>query len=370
MTLYKARVVSNSDFAKNGKIKVRIFKNTMPDLWRPLNEIPDSIKEANQVIKSNGGFYIKSSEDEAYVASMFGGGFDYGVFSLPQPNSIGIVATIESEGGGIEYVWLGTASFKQNGRISIPSNSEKDVNGVTNGANLAGEEGLVIKTKDTNYIGSKNVKPNELDFSMKGFTNLIAINSNGVEIFHRRISSNDDGTINIYGTSKVLINSNGISGEFYPYKDNYPDAETYSKFNINSNGEIALERAKKDQATCTLNTGSEVDVIENKELGYIKLSVNGKDSSSNFKMREDIVEVESDGNMLQLIAKNSKNKDNGGIRITASDNAEISLVGGRVNLGSAGKSVVLVDNAFADAMGSAGFTGDGVTFFASGTIKG
>ena len=47
--IYKARVISNNDFSTTGKIKVRVFKETMPELWKPLTEIPDSIKEAKQI---------------------------------------------------------------------------------------------------------------------------------------------------------------------------------------------------------------------------------------------------------------------------------------------------------------------------------
>ena len=123
--LYKARVISNNEFAQTGKIKVRIFKNTMPELWKDLSLIPDSIKKGNSIFKNDYGFKVKSSEDEAYVFSMYGGGNDFGFFALPQPNSLGIVSTIENETNErlIEYVWLGSVSFMNGTSINIPSNS-------------------------------------------------------------------------------------------------------------------------------------------------------------------------------------------------------------------------------------------------------
>ena len=48
--LYKARVISNNEFSQTGKIKVRIFRNTMPDLWKDLALIPDSIKQGNNIL--------------------------------------------------------------------------------------------------------------------------------------------------------------------------------------------------------------------------------------------------------------------------------------------------------------------------------
>ena len=58
--LYKARVISNNEFSQTGKIKVRIFKNTMPDLWKNLALIPDSIKRGINIIKHDFGFKSKS----------------------------------------------------------------------------------------------------------------------------------------------------------------------------------------------------------------------------------------------------------------------------------------------------------------------
>lgn len=363
--LYKARVISNSEFSQTGKIKVRIFKNTMPDLWKDLSLIPDSIKQGNNIIKNDYGFKVKSSEDEAYVFSMYGGGNDYGFFALPQPNSLGIVSTIENDTNGdiIEYVWLGSCSFISGRTVNLPSNSEKDKNGISKGSSAISSNGFVIKTKNTNYMDYNTVKSEDLDFSRKGFTNLIAVTDKGIELYYRNIVNSKSNGINIFSTSKILLNSAGLSGEFYPWKDNMPDTDTNSTFFIKSNGEVQLKRMKKDQASCTISTGAEVDVLNNKEVGVIKLSVDGKEMSSNFTMKDNSIEAAINGNTLKL-------SDKDGIFITAADNQNISLDAKLINLGTAGKSVVLVDNALADAMGGAGFNGDGVTFFASGTVKG
>lgn len=363
--LYKARVISNGEFTQTGKIRVRIFKNTMQDLWKDLALIPDSIKKGNSIIKTDYGFKSKSSEDEAYVFSMYGGGNDFGFFALPQPNSLGIVSTIEDDNGSdkIEYVWLGACSFISGRTINLPSNSEKDRNGVSKGSSGISSNGFVIKTKNTNYMDYNTVTSEDLDFSRKGFTNLIAVTDNGIEFYHRNVVNSKSNGITVTGTSKILLNSAGLSGEFYPWKDNMPDTDTNSTFFIKSNGEVQLKRMKKDQASCTISTGAEVDVLNNKEVGVIKLSVDGKEMSSNFTMKDNSIEAAINGNTLKL-------SDKDGIFITAADNQNISLDAKLINLGTAGKSVVLVDNALADAMGGAGFNGDGVTFFASGTVKG
>ena len=78
-------------------------------------------------------------------------------------------------------------------------------------------------------------------------------------------------------------------------------------------------------------------------------------------MNDTSIESALNGNSLKLTKSD-------GIFITAADKQPISFDADLINLGSSGKSVVLVDNAFADYM-TAGFTGDGVTFFASGNVK-
>ena len=79
-------------------------------------------------------------------------------------------------------------------------------------------------------------------------------------------------------------------------------------------------------------------------------------------MNDTSIESALNGNSLKLTKSD-------GIFITAADKQPISFDADLINLGSSGKSVVLVDNALADVMGTAGFTGDGVTFFASGNVK-
>ena len=246
--IYKARVISNNDFSTTGKIKVRVFKETMPELWKPLTEIPDSIKEANTLVKDDSGsFYVRSSEAEAYVFSMFGGGTDYGFFSLPQPNSLGIVAPIENENKPdiIEYVWLGSASFPIDGLPRVPSDSERDTS-----SGVIPEEGFVIKTKSTNIpldgIVNGKIKSEYFDFARKGFDNYISATQNGIVILNRLVQEDRDGVNHILGVSRITLNSSGIKGEFTPYEDDAPNTNTNSSFSFGNNGEINIYRTKKD----------------------------------------------------------------------------------------------------------------------------
>ena len=249
--IYKARVISNNDFSTTGKIKVRVFKETMPELWKPLTEIPDSIKEANTLVKDDSGsFYVRSSEAEAYVFSMFGGGIDYGFFSLPQPNSLGIVAPIENENKPdiIEYVWLGSASFPIDGLPRVPSDSERDTS-----SGVIPEEGFVIKTKSTNIpldgIVNGKIKSEYFDFARKGFDNYISATQNGIVILNRLVQEDRDGVNHILGVSRVSLDSSGIKGEFTPYEDDTPNTDTNSSFSFGNNGEINIYRTKKDEGS-------------------------------------------------------------------------------------------------------------------------
>lgn len=362
--IYKARVISNNDFSTTGKIKVRVFKETMPELWKPLTEIPDSIKEANTLIKDDSGsFYVRSSEAEAYVFSMFGGGIDYGFFSLPQPNSLGIVAPIENENKPdiIEYVWLGSASFPIDGLPRVPSDSERDTS-----SGVIPEEGFVIKTKSTNIpldgIINGKIKSEYFDFARKGFDNYISATQNGIVILNRLVQEDRDGVNHILGVSKVTLNSSGIKGEFTPYEDDTPNTDTNSSFSFGNNGEINIYRTKKDEGSVTIKLGSETNTSTNKDGNIVRISIANKDGNVDFLMNDTSIESALNGNSLKLTKSD-------GIFITAADKQPISFDADLINLGSSGKSVVLVDNALADVMGTAGFTGDGVTFFASGNVK-
>ena len=362
--IYKARVISNNDFSTTGKIKVRVFKETMPELWKPLTEIPDSIKEANTLVKDDSGsFYVRSSEAEAYVFSMFGGGIDYGFFSLPQPNSLGIVAPIENENKPdiIEYVWLGSASFPIDGLPRVPSDSERDTS-----SGVIPEEGFVIKTKSTNIpldgIVNGKIKSEYFDFARKGFDNYISATQSGIIILNRLVQEDKDGVNHILGVSRVTLNSSGIKGEFTPYEDDAPNTNTNSSFSFGNNGEINIYRTKKDEGSVIIKLGSETNTSTNKDGNIVRISIANKDGNVDFLMNDTSIESALNGNSLKLTKSD-------GIFITAADKQPISFDADLINLGSSGKSVVLVDNALADVMGTAGFTGDGVTFFASGNVK-
>ena len=362
--IYKARVISNNDFSTTGKIKVRVFKETMPELWKPLTEIPDSIKEANTLVKDDSGsFYVRSSEAEAYVFSMFGGGIDYGFFSLPQPNSLGIVAPIENENKPdiIEYVWLGSASFPIDGLPRVPSDSERDTS-----SGVIPEEGFVIKTKSTNIpldgIVNGKIKSEYFDFARKGFDNYISATQNGIVILNRLVQEDRDGVNHILGVSRITLNSSGIKGEFTPYEDDAPNTNTNSSFSFGNNGEINIYRTKKDEGSVAIKLGSETNTSTNKDGNIVRISIANKDGNVDFLMNDTSIESALNGNSLKLTKSD-------GIFITAADKQPISFDADLINLGSSGKSVVLVDNALADVMGTAGFTGDGVTFFASGNVK-
>ena len=99
--LYKAVVIDNSMLFTRGTIRVRIagFHNKTID-WSLEDNFPDSLDlEENP----NGSRF--SNDYEARLTTSFGGGRNYGVLHVPQPNEKGLVAFM---GNSFKFpIWMG-----------------------------------------------------------------------------------------------------------------------------------------------------------------------------------------------------------------------------------------------------------------------
>lgn len=373
---YKARVISNNKFASTGKITVRVFKDSAADTWEDLSNIPDTIKQSLSLIKNAGKRYIKSKDSEAYVFSPFGGGFDYGMFMLPQPNSLGVVTEIQNENNEdlIEYIWLGAVSFSNDGSVMIPSRSEKDVNGINNGANISSRTGFVLKTKSTEYNSSADANiVNKLNFSRNAFTNLIVVDETETKIYHRNISKNPkNGTSRILSTSCFTLGENGIEGFVKPYTDGSEDLENYTSFELDSTGRINLKRLKKDQGTVTLKVDDYLGMDgQSDPVASITQEISTKNYSVTSMLTEKEITSSIDNNYITL-----KGGDEKSITIESAKKANINIVPGdesylNLGRGAGGKSFVLYDYN-SDLYGGNDGTLDigGTTLTLSGSVKG
>ena len=139
--IYEALVIDNEDFADKGTIRVRIKQKTLdPRILKDLSVDPKkSIEEygSQEWRDRNGENVFTYVDTDVKVSSPFGGGFDYGFFYLPQPNSWGLVGNIGDpwdETTRDNYVWLGALYVRdvETHNIHIPSNEiENKYDGVT-----------------------------------------------------------------------------------------------------------------------------------------------------------------------------------------------------------------------------------------------
>lgn len=147
--IYRAIVTDTSCFKSTGKIKTRIsiFNNYYIDY--DLLEDYDPEKYKNSI----------SKDTDTLIMMPFGGGDNYGMFKLPEVNSVGVVTFID--GNKNMPLWLGgmPVFFSDNNRnvksVTYPLDKSDDNNGAiytSNGRtvyNFNDEHSFVIKTKTT-----------------------------------------------------------------------------------------------------------------------------------------------------------------------------------------------------------------------------
>lgn len=183
--VYKAIVTDVSCFKTTGKIKTRIscLNN---------NSIPaDLINKYDKVL-----FEKQIEEDRlTYIFMPFGGGWNYGMFKLPEVNSIGIVQFID---GNLDSpIWLGsfnrgltdkTGNLLELGipsdRINEENNSSfyKDESESGLIYDMENENSFIIKTK-SNTLNDLS-KPETMDWKKNKVDNTVVLNSSKAEMNH------------------------------------------------------------------------------------------------------------------------------------------------------------------------------------------
>lgn len=285
MAIYEARVIDNSTFASDGYIKVRIKENVynikslndeVVDEMGDLSE-NDYIEERlgeNWIYKEkkDGEDVVRYIDSNAYVYSPFGGGYDYGLFYLPQPNSYGIVSTIGNDnyknGGNANYIWMGTLYTTDSSRKKFNSNIPTPYNGndvpiedkkfKDDYSNMT--EAIVLKTRST-LMDASNPNADRLNWNLRPVENMIVISRDEINITHNMLGDNEkdddgneiEGTGSVVGNSNLLINSSGIKLDYDLQKkvdDNDEKDERYTYFKIDNYGNVKFKQDyPQDDAT-------------------------------------------------------------------------------------------------------------------------
>ena len=263
--IYEALVIDNEDFADKGTIRVRIKQKTLdPRILKDLSVDPKkSIEEygSQEWRDRNGENVFTYVDTDVKVSSPFGGGFDYGFFYLPQPNSWGLVGNIGDpwdETTRDNYVWLGALYVRdvETHDIHIPSNEiENKYDGVTGTARDTVthldnfNSTLVIKTKSTHIAGTakeidQNESRNTLDWKKRPTEYLIIIDRDRINIKHNVLKVNDSNEEESVALETIDISDEGFSL-------NYENKKTFrdSYFKIDNQGQFILTKENEEGET-------------------------------------------------------------------------------------------------------------------------
>jgi len=187
--IYKAIVTDNLNFYNTGKIRVRIQKFYTQELsW-------DMSTSYNQ----NDFNKDLLSDTDALVHTPIGGGNNYGLFALPQVNSVGLVQFLS---GDINIpIWMGSyfrPEFDQNKtlvRVNVPNDQPTSEgmgsDGIVKGTSdnwakkqtKGGPGSIVLRTKTTEGPGTSN-NASKMDFNKRRSENLVVLSEEEIKIIH------------------------------------------------------------------------------------------------------------------------------------------------------------------------------------------
>lgn len=347
--IYEALVIDNADFAEKGTIRVRIKQMTLsPTMVNDLSEDPKKSIDTygkQQWRTRNGKDVFTYVDTDVKVSSPFGGGYDYGVFYLPQPNSWGLVGRIGDpweENSRNNFVWLGALYQRNvlNGDINIPSNSlDTKYNGVVGD----GEEQivnldnfsstLVIKTKTTSISGgAQDINQEEskktLDWEKRPTENLIIIDKDKVQVTHNVLDDNEESK----AVETFQVDSDGFIINYY---DKSNSRNSYFKLKDNGDFEINKEAEDANISLTGNDSGVTVDYADTKDNGAnLVLGKKSSTSGGSNKTEATLTAFENGKSTCILSVKSN------GITIESNGDVNISSKG-NVTLGNTGLPVLV-----------------------------
>lgn len=348
--IFEALVIDNSDFVKKGTIRVRIKDYTIAP-----SSTDDLSKNPKYSIDEVGGqkYIINDSEKEftytdtdVKVSSPIGGGFDYGLFILPQPNTWGLVSSIGNDfdlSSRGNFVWIGAlytsdaiADHAENQKINIniPSKNLGNINGVSEGeVNIDNVSStIVLKTKTTFISGGAENIDNEkskktLSFKEQPTENLIIIDKDKIMMTHNIVDDkNQTKAIATYQMSEEGFNLT------YNSKEN----QTVSDIKLKSNGDFEI--SKDDGSNTAKITGDSDGIVadylnENDDGAILRLSKKPSEEGGSHKTEASISAFANGKNTCYIKAKSDgiDMETDGDITLNAS---------GKVSLGNLGLPVL------------------------------
>ena len=358
--IYEALVIDNSKFVETGTIRVRIKNLTItPSMMKDLSENPTQsidVLGGQKWLQTEKEKKFVYTDTDVRVSSAIGGGYDYGLFYLPQPNSWGIVAQIGdpwNTNTRNNYVWLGSLyqrdiitksinvpSENLDGHNGIEGDGEKAVANITN-VNSA----IVLKTKTTSIAGgAENIDQDKsresLNFKKRPTENLIVIDKDKVRVIHNVFSieeNSKDGGENWENEEKIIATETlNIDGDGIII--NYSDKENNknSFISLDNKGNFKIQK-EADDANISFSgdaNGINIDYLDNNNDGAnINIGKKSGTSAGNNKAEINISAFEAGKTTCSISVKSN------GINIESPESVNISSAK-NVTLGNLGLPVL------------------------------
>lgn len=296
--IYKGICTDNSEFFSKGKIKVRVealYTNKLP------NDLANNFSQQQFEKDLANDLY-------AYVYTPIGGGFNHGLFALPQVNSIGVVQFLD--GNINKPIWMGyffnpvRNSSGELQSLNVPSDKNTEDSSVTsNGeSNLQYDPPpLILRTK---HNAAPNGSADNMNWRKKETENLIVLSSEKLEIKHF-VDWNyaSDGTPTKSNMVQSVTFSDYdtydnpdpmIEGKVEVYEENTDNLLVNSSFTLNAN-ESKLEYVNNDEKIAnSASVGFEKVEISSRSLSQNKsTSVEATPDNVLMKNKQNVIFVES-----------------------------------------------------------------------------
>lgn len=349
--IYEALVIDNADFAKKGTIRVRIKDYTVtPASTGDLSEKPSYLINevgGQQYVVNDTEKQFTYTDTDVKVSSPIGGGYDYGLFMLPQPNTWGLVASIgnnwELSSRG-NFVWIGAlykanadGDYSENTKISIniPSNTIAANNGVDSGTiNLDNfSSTIVLKTKTT-YISNSAEDIDEsksketLSFKKQPTENLIIIDKDKILMTHNIVNDNNE---------TIALATYQMSADGFNLTYNNKEKSVTSDIKLEANGDFEILKNDGDNNTAKITGDSDGIIADylnsNDEGATLRLSKKPAEEGGTHKTEASLTAFAGGGSSCYVKVKSD------GIDMETSGNISINA-NGKVTLGNLGLPVL------------------------------
>jgi hypothetical protein len=344
--IYQAIVTDNSTFYNTGKIKVRIQKFYN----QPLDWDLSSVYNANTFNKD------LMDDIDALVHTPIGGGNNYGLFALPQVNSVGLVQFL---GGNIHVpVWMGSffrPEYDKDGKLircNVPNDQPEyegmGSDGIIKGRNdpiatkktKGGDGTIILRSKSTKGPGVEKKKDN-MDFHKNRSENLVVLSEDEVKIIHFSKWNDKDGGngADLEQYEEITVGTNKEYGPNNVVVKEYPqiDIKVVDKNNDEKNKQTTGIKVNPDEVSL------EVTSNKLKMKSSISSTPRGILIKSQNTDNENITTFKMNPTQVTIINKNVSVVVNQNDAIISAPEGKVRLSGKEVVLGDGGGYVLVRD---------------------------